>query len=259
MRMPRGATPSLRSDLADSEPYEPEPGVEVFVPSGQIPAPNQELAAAHPYQMSGAAPERFLAWPKEIGFWGNDKEGDSRWAEEAFAKACANPKVFIQADVVLQAARECGSLNFAQFMQTHGFQMDGAAYLDGQFYSVNWMNAALNSAIANSGPVKIGVASATLREKVTPGMSGWAISGLPAGRPEDHCASLCGYGTLAALAGLFELHGVDVQVPPDMPGGLCYAMFTWGSIGIIDQQSLRNITGEAWVRNPTTIVKYLSA
>ena len=30
------------------------------------------------------------------------------------------------------------------------------------------------------------------------------------------------------------------------------------SIGIIDGQSLMSITGEAWVRNPTTIVKNLS-
>jgi len=35
-------------------------------------------------------------------------------------------------------------------------------------------------------------------------------------------------------------------------------MFSRGSIGIIDQQSLMNITGEAWVRNPTTMVKNLS-
>ena len=40
-----------------------------------------------------------------------------------------------------------------------------------------------------------------------------------------------------------------------MPPGLCYAMFTWGSIGIVDRQSLMNIMGEAWVRNPTTIFK----
>jgi len=35
-------------------------------------------------------------------------------------------------------------------------------------------------------------------------------------------------------------------------------MFAWGSIGIVDRQSLMNITGEAWVRYPTTIVKNLS-
>ena len=80
------------------------------------------------------------------------------------------------------------------------------------FNSVNWTNAAaLNGAIANVGPVKIGVASANLASgpqgQVTPGTIGWAIYGLPTGRPENHCASLCGYGPLAALVDLFERHG----------------------------------------------------
>jgi hypothetical protein len=187
---------------------------------------------------------------------------NSSWAEEAFAKACAEPRVFIPPDVVLFASQECGSSNFAAFMQTHGFQIDSKAYLDGPFTSVDWTNAAaLNSAISNVGPVKIGVASANLnsgphlRGQVTPGTSGWAICGLPADQPENHCASLCGYGPLAALVDLFERHGGNVNLPSGMPSGLCYAMFTWGSIGIVDRQSLMNITGEAWVRNPTTIVK----
>ena len=260
--MPRGAFPIRRSELAASEPYRPEAGAEIFVPSGEFPTPNQELAAAEPYRASGAAPESFIAWPIKIGFWGNDKVSNSSWAEEAFAKACAQPQVFIPADVVMLTARECGSTNFAKFMQTHGFQMDRKAYLDGPFNSVDWTNAAaLNGAIANVGPVKIGVASANLASgphgKVTRGTSGWAIYGLPTGQPENHCASLCGYGPLAALVDLFERHEVNVNLPSGMPKGLCYAMFTWGSIGIVDRQSLMNITGEAWVRNPTTIVKNL--
>ena len=31
-------------------------------------------------------------------------------------------------------------------------------------------------------------------------------------------------------------------------------MFTWNSIGIIDQQSMLNMTYEAWIRNPVTII-----
>jgi hypothetical protein len=262
-KMPRGAIPTPRSELAASEPYRPESGAEIFVPSGGFPTPNHELAAAQPYKAGGAAPESFLAWPIEIGFWGNNKEGSSSWAEEAFAKADAEPKVFVPIDVVLLTARECGSSNFARFMQTHGFRMDGTAYLDGPFNSLNWTNtAALDGAIANVGPVKIGVASANLAShrhgQVTPGTSGWAIYDLPTGQPENLCASLCGYGPLAVLVGLFERYGVNVNVPSGMPPGVCYAMFIWGSIGIIDHQSLMNITGEAWVRNPTTIVKNLS-
>jgi hypothetical protein len=267
-QMPRGAIPTPRNELAASEPYRPESDAEIFVPSGAFATPNHELAAARPYQAGGTAPASFLAWPIAIGLWGNETPGSetagqSMWAEEAFAKACAEPKVFVPAEVVLLAARQCGSSNFARFMQTRGFQTNGAAYLDGPFHSIDWTNiAALHSAIANVGPVKIGVASADLSSgthgSVTPGTNGWAVYGLPADQTENHCASLCGYGPLAALVALFERNGINVNVPSGMPSGLCYAMFTWGSIGIVDQQSVMHITGEAWVRKPPTIVKPLS-
>ena len=140
--------------------------------------------------------------------------------------------------------------------------MGDEAYLDGPFNSVDWTNvAALNSAIANVGPVKIGIASANLTKgphgHTIPGKSGWAIYGLAAGQPEDEWAGLCGYGPLATLIEVFERHGVNADVPSAMPTGLCYAMFLQGSIGIVDQPSLMNITGEAWVRDPTTIVRNL--
>jgi|SRR5215470_7305809 len=260
-KMPRGAIPTPRNELVASKQYSPEQRSEVFVPSGEFPSPNHELVAAKPYKAS-AAPESFLAWPLEVGFWGNDRASNSLWAEEAFAKACAKPQVLIPADVVMLTAQERGSANFAEFMQTHGFQVASHAYLNGPFQSIDWTNpATLKSAIANVGPVKIGVASVNLtsapQSKVTPGRSGWAIYGLPPGKREDHCASLCGYGKLADLVGLFKKHKVTVHFPPGMPKGDCYAMFTWGSIGILDQQSLINVTDEAWVRNPTTIVKSL--
>jgi len=91
--------------------------------------------------------------------------------------------------------------------------------------------------------------------KVTPGTSGWAMYNYPKNQPEDHCTSLCGYGTLAELVALFQQHKVTVHPPKGMPTGLCYAMFTWNSIGIIDQQSMLNMTYEAWIRSPATIVK----
>jgi hypothetical protein len=262
--MPRGAIPAARSELAASEPYRPQGSEKIFIPSGTFPTPNSELAAAQPYKTDRTGPESFIVWPVKISFWGNEREGNSNWAEEAFAKACAEPKVFIPNDVVLLACRECGLSNFAEYMQTRGFPMGSKAYFDGPFNSVDWTNMeVLNSTIAHVGPVKIGVASANFmfgaQGKVTPGTSGWAIYGVPAGQPESHCAGLCGYGSLAAMVNLFERHGVGVNVPLGMPAGLCYAMFTWGSIGIIDQQSLMNITGEAWVRNPTTVVKNLGA
>src|ERR1700683_3115448 len=197
-KMPRGAIPTPRSELAASEPYRPEvAGVEILVPSGDFPSPNHELADAQPYRAGSAAPESFLAWPIGIGFEGKEKWSNSTWAEEAFAKACAEPRVFIPAEVVLSTSRECGSSNFAGFMQTHGFQMDRMAYLDGPFNSVDWTNAAaLSGAIANVAPGKTGDASANLapglQGQVTPGTNGWAIYSLPAGQPENPCASLCG-------------------------------------------------------------------
>jgi len=258
----RGAIPTPRSELAASEPYRPDASVEIFAPSGEFPTPNHELAAARRYRASGGAPESFINWPTRIGPWADESASNSSWAEEAFAKASAGPKVLIPHNVVLSTSRECGSSNFAAFMQTHGFQMEGKAYLDGPFNLVNWTDSeALNGAIAKVGPVKIGVASANLGSNpqghVTPGTSGWAIHGLPTGQPENHWAGLCGYGPLTALIDLFERHGVNVKLPSSMPTGLCYAMFIWDSIGIIDRQSLMNITGEAWIRNPTTIVKNL--
>jgi hypothetical protein len=261
--MPRGAISTPRSEFAASEPYLPEDGAETFVPSGEFPTPNHELAAARPYRAGAAAPETFLAWPIGTSFSENEKVGTSSWAEEAFAKACAEPKVIIPTDVVLLTSQERGASNFSEFMQTHGFEVEGKAYLDGPFKSVDWTNTAtLHSAIADAGPVKIGVASASLASgaqgQVTPGTNGWAIHGLPAGQPEDCCASLCGYGSLTALVDLFERHGVNVDLPTGMPTGLCYAMFTCGSIGIVDRRSLMSITGEAWVRDPTTIVTNLS-
>jgi hypothetical protein len=261
-KMPRGAIPAPRSKLAAAEPYRPGADAEVFVPSGPFPRPNHELVAATPYRAHDGAPASFLAWPIEISSWATGDAGDSLWAEEAFAKACAEPQVFVADDVVRRAARQCGSSNFAAFMYTHGFQMERRSYLSGPFHSVDWTSSAvLHGAIATSGPVKIGVASADLGSshpgRVTPGTSGWAVFGLSAGQPEDHCAGLCGYGTLGALVDLFERHGVQVQVPSGMPTGPCYAMFTSGSIGIIDRQSLMNITSEAWVRTPTTIVRNL--
>jgi hypothetical protein len=261
-KMPRGAIPAARSELAASEPYRPGADSKIFVPSGAFPTPNYELADAPPYRAAGPTRESFIAWPTGVDFWGGEKPSNSIWAEEAFAKACAEPKVFIPSNVVLSTARLCGSSNFSAFVQTHGFQMNGKAYLDGPFNSVDWTKAAaLNNAIANFACVKIGVASANFgaggQGRVTPGTSGWAIHGLPTAQPGVHCASLFGYGPLPIIVHSFEQHGVNVSLPPGMPAELCYAMFTQGSVGIVDRQSLMNITSEAWVRIPTTIVKSL--
>src|ERR1700683_5817870 len=93
-KMPRGAIPTPRSELAASEPYRPEvAGVEILVPSGDFPSPNHELADAQPYRAGSAAPESFLAWPIGIGFEGKEKWNNWPWAGEPFGMLCTNPRV----------------------------------------------------------------------------------------------------------------------------------------------------------------------
>ena len=66
--------------------------------------------------------------------------------------------------------------------------------------------------------------------------------------------SITGYGSLSDLIAMFEAQGVTCNIPAGMPTGMSWAMFTWASIGIVDQQSMLNLVHEARVRNPTTVV-----
>jgi hypothetical protein len=238
------------------------------LPRGAIPSPRSELAAAMPHvpDPTIAVPPSFLMWPIQMSSWNNYVYGDCVTAEEAFAKATAAPKTFIPLSMVVAWATAHGVLNGASLtgvlttMQTDGFPFNNMKYDDGPYNSVNWTNAAiLKSAIYSHGPVKIGVGAGEFQSNphglVTPGTSGWAMYDYPKNEPEDHCTSLCGYGTLEELVKLFEEHKVTVHPPKGMPTGLCYAMFTWNSIGIIDAQSMLNMTYEAWIRNPVTIIK----
>jgi hypothetical protein len=237
------------------------------LPRGAIPSPRYELAAAMPHipDPALAVPASFLMWPVEMSSWNNYIYGDCVTAEEAFAKAAAAPQTFIPLATAVTWALENGYLNGASCtgvmttMQTNGFPLNGELYNDGPYNSVNWNNAAtLQSAVYSYGPVKLGVGAGAFQTNangyVTPGTSGWAMYNYPPNESEDHCVSICGYGTLAELIALFQQHGVTVKVPNGMPTGTCYAIFSWNSIGIIDQQSMLNMTYEAWVRNPVTAI-----
>ena len=238
------------------------------LPRGAIPSPRYELAAATPHvpDPTIAVPPSFLMWPVQMSSWNNYVYGDCVTAEEAFAKATAAPQTFIPLNTVVDWATAHGVLNGATLtgvlttMQTQGFPFNNKTYDDGPHNSVNWTNAAiLASAIYSHGPVKIGVGAEDFQSNahghVTPGTSGWTMYAYPKNLAEDHCTSLCGYGTLEELVALFKQHDVTVNPTKGMPTGLCYAMFTWNSIGIIDQQSMLNMTYEAWIRNPVTIIK----
>ena len=246
-----------RSQLAASEPYRPQIGVDVFLPSRAVlPSPNHELAAAPPYRCTQTPPESFIAWPARIGSWGNETSAGSSWSEEAFTKACSQPRVIIPDRDVLLAAQRCGSSNFAEFMQKRGFEVNGRFLRDGPFNAVDWTNlTTLHGAVAHAGPVKVGLAGTDLKSgRMTPGVSGWAVCDLAPAEGGDECGSVFGYGPLKRLVAIFARHGVEVDLPPGMPAGDCYAIFVMGSVGIMDRESLLNITDEAWVRVPTTII-----
>jgi hypothetical protein len=238
------------------------------LPRGAIPSPRHELAAAMPHvpDPNVAAPARLLLWPTQMSSWNNYVYGDCVSAEEAFAKATATPQTFIPESTVVAWATEYGYLNGAYLtsvmttMQTQGFPLNARVYNDGPFQSVDWTNdATLQSAIANMGPVKLGVGAEDFQSNangaVTPGSSGWTMYNYPQNQPEDHCVSLCGYGSLADLVTLFADRGVTISVSAGMPDGTWYALFTWNSIGIVDRQSLLNMTYEAWARSPVTSVE----
>jgi hypothetical protein len=222
-------------------------------------SPRHRLAAAIPARIVGPTPPQWLWLPKTLSMWKNDVFGDCCTAEEAFAKACSTPELFITDDTVVAWATANNVLNGAELtqvldiMQTDGFQQGGVLYNDGHYNSIDWTNStALQNAIS-VGPVKIGVAADQLQNVVPdPPRDGWLATGFQKDTNLDHCVSLCGYGSILWLA-----EQLSVPVPSGgavvdgaQPG---YALFTWDSIGIIDYPSMVAITGEAWLRQPVTI------
>ena len=217
------------------------------------------LAAAVPHTALVGAPPTFIVIPKQLSMWGNDVHGDCVTAEEAFAKACNNPEIFISEAEVIAWATKHGVLEGANlppvmtWMQNDGFPDGTFTYDDGPHYSVDWTNAGTLQSAISQGPVKIGIAADQIETawNSTGGRSGWFATGFHDDANEDHCVSLCGYGSITWLA-----QQLGVQVPAGIDGTKAgYAMYTWDSIGIIDVPSMIAITQEAWLRQPTTVTR----
>ncbi len=232
---------------------------DLTVRRGARPTPRSVLAAAVPHAALLGAPPNFLIKPAKISMWGNDVHGDCVTAEEAFAKACNNPEIFISDTQVEDWATRHGVLEGAiiadvlTWMQNDGFVQGSLVYDDGAHFTVDWTNASTLRSAISTGPVKIGVAADQIEGawRTTNGRTGWCGTGFIPDLNEDHCVSLCGYGPAAWLAEQLGTHlpsGMNATAP-------CYAMFTWNSIGIIDTPSLLAVTHEAWVRHPTTVKK----
>src|SRR5271165_5828132 len=225
---------------------------------GAMPSPRSALAAASPHVPPTAPPPNSITAPGQVSFWGNDVHGDCVTAEEAFAKACNNPEIFVPDSEVITWATNHNVLEGAQltavlqFMETDGFSQNGSVYDDGPYLSVDWTNSTTLQSAISIGPVKIGIAADQIQTawESTEGKTGWFATGFQTDSNLDHCVSLCGYGTLAWLA-----QQLNVQVPSGIDGtDQGYAMFTWNSIGIIDVPSMLAITEEAWLRTPTTVI-----
>src|SRR5215510_8263803 len=103
------------------------------LPRGAIPSPRHDLAAAIPYLPDArkiSAPASFLMWPIQMSSWNNYVYGDCVSAEEAFAKATAAPQTFVPENVVVAWAKYHGYLNGAAVtsvrgtMQNQGFPLN---------------------------------------------------------------------------------------------------------------------------------------
>jgi hypothetical protein len=195
----RGALPTPKKEIENATPHIPESGQkETEMPTttvrntniqtpkrGAFPSPRSVLAAAHPHVATYAAPPSLITIPPQISMWGNDVHGDCVTAEEAFAKACNSPEIFITENEVITWATSHGVLEGAyltqvmQWMQNAGFTQTGYTYDDGPYFSVDWTTpGTLQSAISN-GPVKLGIAANQLDAawRSTGGTTGWFATG----------------------------------------------------------------------------------
>jgi hypothetical protein len=237
--------------------------------TGATPTPRHKLAGARCYRPLKTIPTTFLALPSQMSYWLNDQYGDCVTAEEAFNLAAqyaygfGASELFCSDAEVKSWCKANGVLNGADLTQVmdamakNGLVVENKTYDDGPYTAVDWTNAYNLQSAITQGPVKIGVASNQLQNvHGIGGANGWWATGFSKDNNEDHCTSLCGYGTAQELAAAFNKiqPALKVTVPSGTDSSTpCYALFTWGGVGIIDQTSMVNITGEAWLRSPSIV------
>src|SRR5437588_12476572 len=111
---------------------------------GATASPRSVLAAATPHTPLIGAPPNFLTVPHQLSSWGNDVHGDCVTAEEAFAKACHQPEIFVSDQEVIDWATGHGVLEGAylyqvlDWMHDDGFRQNGEINDDGPRFSVDW-------------------------------------------------------------------------------------------------------------------------
>lgn len=176
-------------------------------------------------------------------------------AEEAFAKACHTPEIFIDDSTVVAWARKHGFLNGADLsevmdmMGSNGFQVGTQTYNDGPKQGVDFSNESVLQAAIAQGNVKIAIDAGAL-PSTAGNQQGWfALGDGRTYRSTDHCTGLSGYGTAGYLYSL-----LGVPLPSGVDGNLMgYLHFTWATIGFVTHAWLMSTCTEAWVRSPTTV------
>ncbi len=223
---------------------------------GARPTPRHKLAAARPHVMLHIPPPQMAFIPKQLDMWGNDTYGDCVTAEEAFAKACYSPEIFIPTATVVAWATKGGFRDGANLtdvmdaMKLSGFTVGSQLYDDGGYASVDYSNeSVLQSALAQ-GPVKIGIDASALPSGAGNNQGWMALGGSPQQfTNEDHCVALAGYGRCDWLFGQLGVP-LPAGLVPGQPG---YLLYTWSTIGFVDHAWIMSTCGEAWLRTPTTV------
>jgi len=241
---------------------------------GARPTPRHQLAAALPHRPTAreiaAAPPTFFTLPATMYMLGNSTYGDCVTAEQCAAimaysiwgQGHVQPKVTITDSTAIGWAQAHGVLNGAGLQEVMTWNQtdpivgtNGTGYTDGTHLAVDYTNDGAVRAAIVQGPVKIGVAASQLQAALdaSNGLSGWVLSGAGTDQNIDHCVSLWSYGTFADLVALFTAAGFACSVPSGQdPHEPSYGLYTWQTEGIISRSSMIAITGEGWLRTPTS-------
>lgn len=243
-------------------PVPPGPQPAPAFARGAKPSPPHKLAAAPRFTAKRElAPAQLAMVPTRLSVWGNNQYGVCVTSEEAYAKGawsahCGLPNTFIPEAEVVRWARAHGVLNGATLVEVLDAMErdplkadDGKSYLDGPAQLVDYSNEGLMRQALATGPVKIAI-DANALPRGAGNQQGWfAVGGRPMQFPNtDHAVGLSGYGPAKFLFEQIKAP-LPAALPADKQG---YLLFTWGTIGFVDQQWIMSTCVEAWVRNPTT-------
>lgn len=230
--------------------------------TGAKPSPKAKIAATPVFRaplVSSATPKEFAVVPPKLSYWLNDITGICVTSQEAFSKSswslqCGLPQLFIPDQEVGRWAKKYGHWNGAMLtdvmddMARDGFNVDGVNWRDGPYKRVNYEDPEALKASIYVGPVNIAIGASSLPRGAGNGNGWYAFAGRR-NQNTDHCVALTGYGTAK-----FCFESLNKPLPagvrPDKPD--CYLLFTWGTIGVVDQDWLNATCTEAYVRNPTT-------